>query len=733
MSNGFRNSMTKQNTTMAPDRQRGKQAQTELPHSTAEEASSQLNPFMESVLGGWMLFQAVRDKGGKIVDFVWLSANMKSQCITGRAPSDLLGKRLLQEMPGNKTEGLFDAYVVVTETGQPFEHEFYYQHELVDHWIKIRAVKSNDGFAVSFQDITEEKQRDKLFNIVFDASYSAMVLVNEEGTIELLNHRVESLFGYTQSELLGKNIDILVPYEQRAEHVHHRKEYLKRATTREMAGSRDLYGEHKDGHLLPVEVNLNPIRFKEERLFLATVRDISERKQTERQLSRMSHFDPLTGLPNRLQLHRKVQEFIQHADEEGSSFAMLFVDLDNFKIVNDSLGHVYGDQLIIEASTRLSEQYDQELLCSRISSDEFVLVLKTPPTQTFKLSILLHDILRRFREPFKLGHKVVRLSATVGVSQYPKDGGSATELLQAADAAMFLAKSRGGNRFQYYLSTITQDAQKRLDLESGLRQALDNQTFELVYQPQIHLPSRQYVGVEALLRWKHPEKGYISPAQFIPIAEQRGMADELGTWVLRHTCQQGKRWLDAGFEFGKIAVNVAAQQMKDGTFPQTVQRVLEETGLPSSCLELEITESFAMQRAESSIAQLKELCALGVKIAVDDFGTGYSSLSYLTQLPIHKLKIDKSFVQGVTEDPKATAVVTAIIAMANALGLELIAEGIETSKQAELLLQRGCLEGQGFHFSRPLRVDKLESFVREGKLTYASRPDLPQQMSLLQS
>lgn len=677
-----------------------------------------LENLIHSVLGGFMLFRAVRNEQGSIVDFEWLAANESSKKITGREPSELIHKRLLVEMPGNREEGLFDEYVKVTETGEPFEREFYYQHELVDHWIQSRAVKCEDGFAVSFRDISEERRKQHLFHLVFETAPCALLLTDGTGRIELANVQACSLFGYSIHELTGMGIEELVPKESRPLHQQLRQRYLRSPQTQSMLEVRDVYGEHKSGRLLPVEVELHPVLFQDEELVLAAVIDISERKQTELKLNLLSNYDRLTGLPNRVLLHAKLHDLIIAANEQASTFAVLFLDLDNFKIVNDSLGHVFGDQLLVEAAQRISGCLEQEIACARISSDEFVLILRNPTAEAHVLEDAIAHLLRIFRQPFLVAHKEVHLTASIGVSQFPNDGATAEQLVQTADSAMALAKKKGGNRHSYFTAELTTAAQTKLDIQSGLRKALDHHEFELYYQPQIALVSGHCIGFEALLRWKHPEKGYIPPSTFIPVAEQSELIVELGTRVLEEACRQGRLWLDNGISFGKIAVNVAAQQMSDGSFHKLVERVLQETELPAHCLELEITESFAMQKAEASEAQLHALRELGVQIAMDDFGTGYSSLSYLTHLPIHKLKIDRSFVKDMVDDPKATTIVTTIIAMAKALKLEVLAEGIETMEQANLLLSQGCSKGQGYMYSKPVPARSIEDLIATDKLTF---------------
>jgi diguanylate cyclase (GGDEF)-like protein/PAS domain S-box-containing protein len=435
-----------------------------------------------------------------------------------------------------------------------------------------------------------------------------------------------------------------------------------------------------------------------------------ERKQAEERIRHMAHHDELTGLPNRTLLGEHVELAIAQAERTRSKTALLFVDLDHFKHVNDSLGHQAGDRLLRSVARRLQNCMRKSDSLARLGGDEFVLILPGLKAEQDAAPIA-QKLLDTLHQPFAVDGQELHVSGSIGISLYPTDGTDAEALMRAADIAMYHAKEKGRGNFQYFTFSLNQAVQHRLRLASQLRHALARGELTMHYQPQIDMETGRIFAAEALIRWHQSDHGYIPPAEFIPIAEETGLIFPVGEWVLQTACAQLRRWRDAGFRDMKIAVNLSARQVVQHGFVDTVARVLYETGLPATALDLEITESLLMQPSEENLTPLNRLSEMGIQLSVDDFGTGYSSLSYLKRFPINTLKIDQSFVRGIDRDHDDMTIVAAIIAMAQSLRLKVIAEGVETAAQGSFLREHGCLLAQGYYYSKPMPADMLSEVL----------------------
>ena len=433
-----------------------------------------------------------------------------------------------------------------------------------------------------------------------------------------------------------------------------------------------------------------------------------ERAQNEARIVQLAHFDALTGLPNLTLLKDRVAHAMGMAQRSGSQVALMFLDLDHFKNVNDTLGHRIGDELLVQLSRRLKSVLRDEDTLSRMGGDEFIFVL--PGTDADGAAHVAEKLLETVASPYQIRQYELTVTPSVGIAIYPADGTDFDRLYQCADVAMYRAKRDGRNCFRFFTSEMQERSSRRMQLENALRQALMHDQFELYYQPQISIEDGSLVGAEALLRWQHPELGAISPAEFIPVAEESGLILGIGEWVLREAARQAKAWLGQGLEL-TIAVNLSAVQFRQANLSQKIMQILNEAQLPPRHIELELTESVAMEVPMAAIAVMDELHERGFRMSIDDFGTGYSSLSYLRKFKINKLKIDQSFVSSIFDDPESRAIVSAIITLADSLGFETIAEGVETEEQLEFLRMRGCREVQGYYFSKPLRVREFEAFV----------------------
>ena len=429
--------------------------------------------------------------------------------------------------------------------------------------------------------------------------------------------------------------------------------------------------------------------------------EVDERLRAEERARHLSLHDVLTGLPNRRLLQDRLAQSITQARREGWQVAVMFVDLDRFKNVNDTFGHAVGDDVLREMAKRLTCSVRESDTVSRVGGDEFVIVLPHAQVGT-DIAPIAANLVAKISEPCVVGGRELRVTPSIGVSIFPDDNEDPVKLLSFADAAMYHAKANGRRNVQFYTKTMSVALQARLRLENDLHQAISQQQLELYYQPRIEFKTARVVGYEALIRWNHPAEGLIEPAMFIPIAEESGLIIPIGEWVIREACRQMKHWREAGFVVGAIAVNLSARQFFDDKLPQRVQQALEESGLIPAQLELEITESILMANTEETMNLFAQLKRLGVRLSIDDFGTGFSSLAYLKRFHVDNLKIDHSFVRDISTDPEDAAIVQAIVNLAQSLQLRVIAEGVETREQLDFLASCGCQEAQGYYFARPL-------------------------------
>tara|TARA_R110002110_G_scaffold166602_2_gene367331 strand:+ start:85450 stop:87597 length:2148 start_codon:yes stop_codon:yes gene_type:complete len=471
---------------------------------------------------------------------------------------------------------------------------------------------------------------------------------------------------------------------------------------------------------------------------LAIIRDITEHKVSEQKLKHIAYFDQLTKLPNSLHIKEKIQDTLKKIKIQTDScpkkkqqpFSVIFIDLDRFKHINDTYGHSVGDQILQMVVTRLTQCFNncpflKDLgrnkvdMFSRFSGDEFVILLiDDDPINTS--SKLAHKIIEYLSSPFKIDNKELYVTPSIGISIYPQDGEDVDSLLKNADSAVHHSKHDGRNTFTFYTDKMNENAHDRIILESELRKALDSNQFVMHYQPQVDVKNNRVIGAEALIRWQHPEKGIISPIEFIPIAEEIGLIAEIGQWILEETCMQMQTWLKNGIPLKSMAINLSAKQFRDKDLVGSIEEILRKSNLPPHYLELELTESMMMYEEDKAIQTLHDLKRLGLKLAIDDFGTGYSSLSYLKNFPIDYLKIDKAFIVNLNKDPIDVKIVNAIITMAHALQLEVIAEGVEIQEHFEKLAEQNCDIIQGYLFSKPLGVADFEHFYEQYRQQYHS-------------
>jgi diguanylate cyclase (GGDEF)-like protein len=466
-------------------------------------------------------------------------------------------------------------------------------------------------------------------------------------------------------------------------------------------------GKRGDGITFPQEISLTAI---DGGGVVIVVRDVTERTYAEEQIKHLAYHDALTGLPNRLLFKDRLTVALSHAQREHTRLAVLFLDLDRFKVINDSLGHNIGDQLLQAVAARVQSCVRESDTVARLGGDEFTIMIPSL-VRSEDAAPVAQKILEAVRYPFHLDGREFYITTSIGISLYPEDGMDAETLIKNADTAMYQAKEQGRDNYQLFNAYINAKALQRIALEHGLRRALLNDEMKVHYQPIFDFRAGKIVGMEALLRWTHPDMGPIPPSVFIPLAESTGLMSPIGQWVLRTACRQAKEWHDQGFRNLSLAVNLSVTQLQQPDLVARVKEVLEETGLPPRLLELEITESSAMQSPEASVRTLYDLKKLGIRISLDDFGTGHSSLSYLKRFPIDTLKIDQSFVRDINSDPDTAAIVTAIIAMAHSLRLKVIAEGVEFSEQASFLKHYSCDQMQGYLIKAPVGAEEFFELI----------------------
>ena len=600
----------------------------------------------------------------------------------------------------NRVLGTFALYQRTPALPQPFELEL------------ITMAAHLTALAIERKRAEQQLQ---LVARVFEQGGESIVITDSESRIVRVNKAFTQITGYTEAEALGRNPNLLSSGRQDANF------YRAMWDTLHATGlwQGELWNRRKDGSLYPEWLSISQLRDNSGALthYVAIATDISQRKKDEEHIRQLADFDPLTGLPNRRLLQDRIGTALTHAQRQNEPVALMFLDLDRFKNVNDSLGHHMGDNLLMQVAQRLTAALREQDTVCRLGGDEFVVLC--PNTDAVGAAHVAQKLLESASASFQMEPQELAITFSIGITLYPTDGNTYEVLSMRADTAMYRAKQAGRNTYRFFTPEMQVESSRALQLENGLRRALELQQLHLVYQPQVSLHDDQLVGMEALLRWEHPVLGTVSPAEFIPVAEESGLILPIGEWVLRTAAQQMRTWLQAGLPLQQVAVNLSAVQFRHQNLPELVTQVLAEAGLAPHYLELELTEGVAMENPLGAIEVMKNLHQRGVRLSIDDFGTGYSSLSYLKRFAVYKLKIDQSFVRDLTDDPEDRAIVVAIIGLARSLGFQTIAEGVETAGQLAFLREQGCDEVQGYWHSKPLPAAAFEAFVRQ-RLTNAS-------------
>lgn len=563
-----------------------------------------------------------------------------------------------------------------------------------------------------FDAYRELSDREEKTRAILEAISDGILTYGADGRIQSANRAAREMFGYPAERFPNLCIGQLFPSIPE-------DTFLFPQPSRTRPNLDEMLARHADHGDFPVECKVSLVSDRGNDIFIATVENISERKQAQDQIKHLAYFDPLTKLPNRTQFEDRLAFALDQARRHGDTLAVMFLDLDRFKRINDTLGHCTGDQLLRQVSERLRRavrstdlvmapmgQTGHDTLLARLGGDEFTLLMSRIRRDS-DVPRVAQRILETLRQPLHLDGMELVISTSIGVALFPGDGDDLGTLLRNADTAMYQAKESGRDRVVFYASTMNASALSLLNLEAALRRALQQEQLVVHYQPKYNLASRAMVGLEALIRWRHPERGLLCPGEFLPAATSSGLLGPMSDWVLRRVCLQLREWADRGLRPLQVSVNISNQQFHSGSLVDTVTRALAETGIDPRWLELELTENIVMEDAQMAQAMLKELKDLGLSLSIDDFGTGYSSMNHLKRLPVDKLKIDRSFIKDIATDVEDRAIAHAIIALAHSLNLSVIAEGVENEEQLRLLALAGCDEVQGYYFNRARSPEDL--------------------------
>ncbi len=649
-----------------------------------------------------------------IIEFV----NQAFTTITGFSQEEAIGMKTSMLSAGHTPPEVYkDMWDTIT-AGGTWRGEMLNRRkngELYWDSITISPVRDEQGKLVNFvaiqEDITSRKAAEEKLMLnahILNSVNEGVAVTDAQQRFCFINPAFTAITGYTAEEVIGKSPKLLS--SGLMDRTFYGNMWVSIAESGHWQG--EIIDRRKNGESYPEWLSISVLKDARGTIthYISVFADISERKAVERRITHMAQHDFLTGLPNRMLLLDRMTQAISHARRDGRKVAVMFLDLDKFKYINDMLGHVLGDKLLQEAAGRISRiSRSGDTLC-RLGGDEFVLML-TDLEKADDASSVAVKLLESIAGPCLIDGHEIEITTSIGIALFPDDGQDGNELLRHAGAALYHAKQNGRNNYHFFTSEMNRRALKRMAIEKKLRHALERGEFTLHFQPQVDLRTMRPIGAEALLRWMDPESGEpIPPANFIPIAEENGMIVPIGEWVLRETCRQISEWRKSGLPEIPVSVNLSAVQFRQKDLGQSLRAILSQYRIPPSSLELEITETAVMQDADAAITLLKEVKEMGIRLAMDDFGTGYSSLSYLKLLPIDKLKIDQTFVRDIAHDPDDAAIVSTIISMARNLKLKVVAEGVETDKQLAFLNQHGCDQGQGYYFSRPMTHDAFFTY-----------------------
>jgi diguanylate cyclase (GGDEF)-like protein/PAS domain S-box-containing protein len=608
-----------------------------------------------------------------------------------------------------KKNGVVGALVIYSDQSDCFDEQFI---GLISEISNALSFALDDIDRENLRRAADQALRDseQRYHLVMEGAGDAIVLMESDGRIVEANRRAVEQFGYSREELINMPGRTLFPEELQHDM---RQRYENILTTGQTVDSCTVI-VRKDKTTFPVDAVESRVELWRKQMVLSIFRDVSERKAAEERIHYLAYHDSLTGLPNRTLLIDRLEQAIRESHRRNTMVGVIFIDLDNFKTVNDTLGHDFGDELLQSAAMRIRTSLRDSDTVARLGGDEFI-VLITNPDSPSDLSLVSQKINQAMSVPFVISGHTFHITCSIGMSIYPRDGQDSGVLLRTADEALYQVKKEGRNRAKFHTPEMHAEAIEHVRLENDLREALRKNQFMLHYQPQVNLQTGRIIGAEALIRWEHPERGLILPGKFIPLAEEKGLIMAMGNWILHEACAQNRKWQLAGLPIVPVSVNLSAVQCRESSLTDAIRRSLKDTGLDPQYLELEITESTLMAQTELLRSRMIEIKGLGIHFSLDDFGTGYSSLSYLTRFPIDALKIDSSFIRDMIDDPKDLAVVDTVVNLAENLQLRTIAEGVERIEQITLLKLLGCQSIQGYYFSKPVPADEFARMIMEDR------------------
>ncbi len=651
-------------------------------------------------------------------------ANPAYSKLTGYALEDAIGKQPKELVKSGLQDPAF--YEVLWQTilsGNVWQGEVVNKRKdgtLFLQEMTITPVRTDEGDITHFiaikQDISERRKIEERLReaaAVMENTHDGVVITDTTPRILAVNEAYTTITGYSADDVIGKNPNIIS--SGRADKAFY--EVMWAQVLKDGYWQGEVWNRRKSGECYPQLLTISTIYDDEQQpaRYVGVFADISQLKENQAKLEFMAHHDPLTRLPNRSLAESRLEHEIEQAHRHAYQIAVLFIDLDRFKAVNDSFGHLVGDELLCAVSERLGVRVREGDTLGRLGGDEFIL-LASPLVDAQDAAVIARDVINALSEPFTLaGNLEIFIGGSIGISLFPQDGVTVLELMRNADAAMYLAKKNGRNQFSFYTKELNAGACAQLSMENDLRRALSQNELILHYQPKVDLQSGKICGMEALIRWHRGGQEWVSPAVFIPLAEKSGLIIAIGSWVIEQACWQMRNWLDEGFSSMAVSINVSARQFRSGNLVKLVAQALNKYSIDAACLELELTESMLMLEPDQAVLTMQQLKQIGVKISLDDFGTGYSSFSYLSRFPIDTLKIDQSFVRDVTTESNAAEIASAIIALAHRMNLRVIAEGVETEAQLAYLLEKDSDEIQGFHFSKALSPDDISELLRSGR------------------
>ncbi|GGA53121.1 hypothetical protein GCM10011507_00220 [Edaphobacter acidisoli] len=698
----------------------------------AAEAHSQFLAAAEANLDAFAILKAVRNESGEIADFRFLYINANVEQLAGLSRSDLLGKSLCETLNVDRNGTIFQKYCLVAQTGRPLNEDIQIkQARIKASWLHLKAVKLGDGIALTCSDISSAKAAEDRYkhlaeftDSVFQNAPFSTIATDTHGIITAMNDAAEKLSGYNRDELVNKApLTILHDQKELAERAGEISPTLSSAdegflvlTAGVAAGEmdeREWTLVRRDGGRTPINLAMRAVTTATGEItgYVGIAVDITERRQMLEYVTHLATHDQLTGLAGRALLQDKTVQAVDLARRYGTKVAVFMIDLDQFKRINDSLGHVAGDQILVETANRLRRAVRSTDIVARMGGDEFVVVMPDITNLT-DVEQCAANLVAKLSPEISVDEHLMQVTASVGVCTYPDFASDAKHLLKRADSAMYAAKENGRNQYQIFSVDMLKESADRLAMEHALRHALANGELHMHYQPQISLTTGTITGMEALLRWTNPKLGNVKPERFISLAEETGLIVPIGAWAFMNACREGKAIIDElGLDL-TVSVNLSPRQLQQRNLVAIVESALKSSGLPASSLEVEITEGMLMVNSGGNLEKLQSLRELGVRISIDDFGTGFSSFSYLLEYQVDRLKIDQSFVKKSVTDANAAAVVRTIIAMSHGLNIRVVAEGVENDDQLRFLLRRKCDEAQGNFVAPAVPANEFISTAR---------------------